>query len=101
MVFSAVGGRVLALKIALFDQIVDLIGRIGLGNVQKVGKLPDSRPVQQVDDFQREGFHSGQGAVPLSYKVEYAAVEMSIYLTGSGGILCGRRSSSGAQDSPF
>ena len=49
MIFPAVGLGILPFQIALFNEAVDLIGGIGLGNVEKLRKLAHRGLTQYFD----------------------------------------------------
>ena len=66
------------LQITLFDQVIDLVGGVGLGNVQKIRKLADRGLTQDLNDLQGEALHGGEGAVPLPYMLEHLAIELQL-----------------------
>ena len=60
--------------IALLDQVVDLIGGVGLGDAQTVGKFLYRGAVEQIDHVYRIGLGGAQAAVALPQDPEQAAV---------------------------
>ena len=66
------------LQIALFDEVIDLVGGVGLGDVQKIGKLADRGLTQDLDDLQGEALHGGEGAVPLPDQLKHLAVKLQL-----------------------
>ena len=80
MILSAVDLGILPLDVALFDQTVDLVGRVGLGDVEEIGELADRRLVKQIDDLQRERLHRAERTVSLPDLFEDAAEEDQLEL---------------------
>ena len=80
VVFAPVGVGVLLDDVALADEIVDLIGRVGLRDAEKIRKLTDGRRVELVDALDGERLHRAQRALALAHLRKQAAKKLQLKL---------------------
>ena len=84
MIFPAVCFGILTDKVALAHETVDLIRGVRLGDVQEIGKLPDGRRSQKINDLQRAGLHGGQRTVPFTDRLKNLAEKLELELIKDG-----------------
>lgn len=80
VVFPPVGVGVLLDDVPLADEAVDLIGRVGLRDAEKIRKLTDGRRVELVDDLDGERLHRAQRALALAHLRKQAAEKLQLEL---------------------
>ena len=80
MILTPVGLGILLFEIALFDEIIDLVGRIRLRDIQKLRKLAYRRLMQGMDDLDGERLHGAQRALTLPNKLKYPAEKLQLKL---------------------
>ena len=78
VIFAPVGRGIFPFQIPFSDKTVDLIGGVGLGDIQKLGKLTDGGAVQHLDDFERKSLHGRQRPVSLPYQLKNLAVKLEL-----------------------
>ena len=65
-------------EVALFHEAVDLVGGVGRGDVDEVGKLVDGGLVERLDDLHAEGLHRGEAGLPVPDAAEHLLVEVQL-----------------------
>ena len=71
---------ILLFEIALFDEVIDLVGRIRLRNIQKFRKLTYRRLMQGMDNLNGERLHCAQRALPFPNKLKDPAEKLKLEL---------------------
>ena len=67
MILAPVGVGILLDDIALADQVVDLVGRVGLRDAEKVRKPADRRRVELMNDLNGKRLHCAQRALTFPH----------------------------------
>ena len=80
MIFAPVGLGILLFEIALFDEVIDLVGRILLRDIQKLRKQTYRRLMKGMDDLNRERLHCTQRALPFPNKLKDPAEKLKLEL---------------------
>ena len=78
VVLALVVGGLDLLHIALADQAVDLIGRVGRRDAHKGGELVDGWAAQGLDGLHGEGFYRGQAGLAVLKALEDLLIKMKL-----------------------